>query len=403
MRLLHTVNLTLHEFIDTQLPAEGYSILSHRWRDNEVSYQDFVRGQKRIGEGWAKIVSFCKFAAARGNSYVWIDTCCIDKRSSAELTEALNSMWQWYREANQCYAYLFDLPPWIIDLPAAKSSHPKVHKALRQSQWFTRAWTLQELLAPRKLWILSSDWRVLARRDGNLAPALSKITGIATEYLTGVKNVHEASIAMRMSWAARRQATVVEDTAYSLLGLFDVNMPLLYGERKKAFMRLQREIIAKSDDESIFAWTSKHELYGGLLAPWPSYFETCGDITTLNTPPGQRLHYQLSNKGVELSVPQYIRDGNILPVESFPIRERDLRGPRSYVPRFNLVPAEEKRTKEVQLACTRSSRSGKPLVIVLLRVGSTWERICQTLKESDYPIRRHEYQATLFYIAQGGM
>ncbi|KAK5116789.1 hypothetical protein LTR62_007463 [Meristemomyces frigidus] len=129
-----------------------------------------------------------------------------------------------------------------------------------------------------------------------------------------------------MSWAARRTATEVEDTAYSLFGLFNVNMPLLYGEREKAFMRLQREIIARSDDESIFAWRHSQGSYG-MLAPWPSAFADSGHVATLKIDPAIRLHYHLSNKGLELRVPRNLLDTGqpasllhqrTLPVSSIP-------------------------------------------------------------------------------------
>lgn len=164
-------------------------------------------------------------------------SCCIDKSSTAELSEAINSMFRWYRNAAICYAYLEDV---------TSLSH------LDQSRWFTRGWTLQELVAPRDVLFYSSDWRLLGSKL-ELSDQLWKITRIEPEILsTGVFD--HVSIATRMSWAGNRQTTRIEDAAYCLMGIFEVNMPLLYGEGRKSFTRLQEEIMKVSDDQSLFAW-----------------------------------------------------------------------------------------------------------------------------------------------------
>ncbi|KAF2137081.1 uncharacterized protein K452DRAFT_353673 [Aplosporella prunicola CBS 121167] len=240
-----------------------YAIVSHRWRDEEVDYQEMlesIRSPKTEQKnGYEKIKRACKQAVKDKLEYLWIDTCCIDKSSSAELSESINSMYAWYRAASVCYAYLDDVPDYVYAY-----ADPDFDK----SAWFTRGWTLQELLAPEKLKFFSKGWREIGRKS-SLYNQLSKITGIDIDVLTGSTSVLSVSIAQRMSWASKRKTTRVEDQAYCLMGMFNVNMPMLYGEGEKAFIRLQEEIMADSDDESIFAWRDPNadpeDLYG-LLA-----------------------------------------------------------------------------------------------------------------------------------------
>ncbi|OIW27820.1 hypothetical protein CONLIGDRAFT_551906, partial [Coniochaeta ligniaria NRRL 30616] len=173
-----------------------------------------------------------------GLAYVWIDTICIDKSSSAELSEAINSMFKWYRNAAICYAYLSDVP----------------QVRLEYSRWFTRGWTLQEMIAPQELRFYDANWDALGTKS-DLLDRLCDITGVDTTALRG-GNLRFFSVARKMSWASRRQTTREEDIAYCLLGIFDISMPLLYGEGSKAFIRLQEQIIKEYDDESLFAWRS---------------------------------------------------------------------------------------------------------------------------------------------------
>lgn len=246
MRLLNARTLELETFIGNY---PSYAILSHCWGHDEVLFSDLLDlTEAKKKQGFAKVEKTCEQAVKDGFDYTWIDTCCIDKSSSAELSEAINSMFAWYRNSDKCYAYLADVDG-IEDFA--------------QSKWFTRAWTLQELLAPSHLQnggvsgmdFYSSHWVNLGSKQ-NLSIKIKDICGIDEEYLRG-QSIYSASISMRMSWAAERQATRAEDIAYSLLGIFDVNMPLLYGEGKlKAFRRLQEEIMKISEDETLFAWES---------------------------------------------------------------------------------------------------------------------------------------------------
>ena len=172
-------------------------------------------------------------AVADGFDYIWIDTCCIDKTSSAELSEALNSMYRWYQEAEECYAYLADVP------------HNSINRATGvtgpswKSRWFTRGWTLQELIAPLSVIFLNSEWQEIGTKS-NLQRDISEITGIPSSFLLG-DDLRHASIAQRMSWASKRETTRIEDLAYYLMGLFGIYMPMLYGEGERAY-RLRRRL-----------------------------------------------------------------------------------------------------------------------------------------------------------------
>jgi hypothetical protein len=277
MRLLDAHTLELKTFVDNIPP---YAILSHCWGDEEVVFSDLADlNQARKKEGFTKLQKTCELAVADGFDYAWIDTCCIDKSSSAELSEAINSMFVWYRASGQCYAYLADVE---LQGAFAEGDSAMHHNTFALSKWFTRAWTLQELLAPRNglMKFYSMDWQLLGSK-ANVGRRISNITGIPIEYLEGW-SLETASISMRMSWAADRQATRAEDIAYSLLGIFDVNMPLLYGEGKvKAFRRLQEEIMKITEDETLFAWEAEdgmNDLTAAVLAVGPNDFRETRDL-----------------------------------------------------------------------------------------------------------------------------
>ncbi|KAL0253343.1 hypothetical protein SLS55_010319 [Diplodia seriata] len=231
-------------------------------------------------------------------NYVWIDTCCIEKSSSAELSEAINSMFAWYSGADVCYAYLFDVP----DHSGTDATGP-----LGRSQWFRRGWTLQELIAPQKMTFYSEGWVEIGPKL-TLRNVLASITGINADVLAGTKPVMSCSIAMRMSWAAKRKTTRKEDEAYSLMGLFDINMPMLYGEGGKAFIRLQEEIMKNTEDESIFAWIDKDatdDATHGLIARSPAYFADSSGIKPYNSD-GLRQVFTKTNRGMHVTLPATI-------------------------------------------------------------------------------------------------
>ncbi|KAL8294856.1 hypothetical protein RB597_008296 [Gaeumannomyces tritici] len=224
-----------------------YLILSHTWGDDgdEVSYQDMGNPKMaRRKKGFGKIKEICARARRNGIPYAWVDTCCIDKSSSTELSESINSMYDWYQRAVCCVAYLEDLRAGSDEAP---------ENQLRLCRWFTRGWTLQELIAPGSVLFVDERWNERGTRR-SLSPVLSRITGISTAVLDGTRPLHNVAVAQRMSWAARRLTTRVEDIAYCLLGIFDINMPLLYGEGQKAFVRLQQAVLQQTGDLSVFAW-----------------------------------------------------------------------------------------------------------------------------------------------------
>lgn len=317
MRLLNVRTLKLESFFGKQPPP--YAILSHTWEQEELLYadiQDPAAPFPVLKIGAYKVKKSCTQALQHGFDYIWIDTCCIDKTSSAELSESINSMFAWYRHADICFAYLGD-----IDVPYATVKVP-----VERSRWLTRGWTLQELIAPRQVIFYNNRWKEIGRREPDAAifdnsqflSVLAKATGIPSSVLCrrgagpcALRNLFEQateeqhdmrlyngicqvcsgrdtfpaflkerySNAQKMSWAARRVTTRRDDQAYCLLGIFEVNMPLLYGEGDVAFIRLQEEIMRKSDDSSLLAFDhfklespwKTGEL--GLLAPSARFFE----------------------------------------------------------------------------------------------------------------------------------
>jgi hypothetical protein len=238
MRLLRIEDggdFSLVELVGSNIPP--YAILSHTWGsdEDEVTLKDLVEGVGKTKAGYRKILFCGKQAAKDAIRYFWVDTCCIDKSSSAELSEAINSMFRWYRHASKCYVYLSDVS---IASPA-----------LRDSRWFTRGWTLQELVAPVSVEFFSSEGERLGDKT-SLVQEIAEITGISIQALQGRRPLCQFSVDERMSWAYGRQTKREEDAAYSLLGIFDIHMPLLYGEgRTKALNRLQKEIEESSRDK----------------------------------------------------------------------------------------------------------------------------------------------------------
>ncbi|KAI0330894.1 HET-domain-containing protein [Cubamyces sp. BRFM 1775] len=310
MRLLSTQT---GKFVENADPDRTcYAILSHVWEaDGEQSYQQVLaiwrsaecEGAVSILDNpdlSPKIKGFCTIARKHGYIFGWIDSCCIDKTSSAELTEAINSMYQWYRKADVCYTYLSD----VQDDPHSTPYRPSEHLRQRvlSARWHTRGWTLQELIAPENVLFLTQTWRVIGSKLG-LASLLERATGVSVAILTGEAPVESASVACRMSWASKRKTTRIEDEAYSLLGIFGVFMPTIYGEGRNAFLRL--EIIKTIPDQSIFAWGRQKEpesldnlnrdltkSYHWAKAPWwnpsglladsPRLFESAGNVVPMS-------------------------------------------------------------------------------------------------------------------------
>jgi hypothetical protein len=296
MLLLNTDTLRLETFAGNKLPA--YAILSHVWGlpNDEVSFEDMRAGTAEQKHGYFKLQNSCAIAVQDGLKYIWIDTCCIDKGSSAELSEAINSMFRYYAESKICYAYL----------EGVSSSTPDA--CFAESKWFTRGWTLQELIAPPHVRFLSQSWLEIGTKT-ELATEVSRITKVDVQTLKSSHHLYQASLAQRMSWASGRTTTRKEDLAYCLLGIFDVNMPLLYGEGSKAFIRLQKEIMKGSTDQSLFAWTPsrKSTVYnGGVLAQRPKDFSQASHIVRN----GSNTHpYAMTNKGLQITLPIINKEG----------------------------------------------------------------------------------------------
>lgn len=256
MWLLNVHTLQLEEFF-SDIPA--YIILSHRWRDDELSFKALGDAASRDCKGYEKVATFCRMIRQRRPDvrYGWADCCCIDKTNSTELSEAINSMYGWYEAAQSCYAFLDDVGD---------------KRELARTEWFTRGWTLQELLAPDCVEFFDRDWDYIGSKD-DLRDQIAIITGISSQVLQHPPSLAYASVADRFSWAARRKTTRVEDQAYCLLGLFNVNMPLIYGEGERAFYRLQAEIISSTNDLTIFSWhTGYRSQRNSLLAKSVSCF-----------------------------------------------------------------------------------------------------------------------------------
>ena len=237
---------------------------------------------------------------------------------------------------------------------SAKSGNDTIDDAFSKSEWFTRGWTLQELLAEGVKVFCNSSWHVIGHifrgnkrstrwwkaarpvrteplgavwlgptfpeeRPGryiyyreDLSQAVSQITSVDLTYLNGSVALDEASVACRFSWAASRETTREEDQAYCLLGLFGVNMPLLYGEGSKAFLRLQQEIIKVSCDESIFAWTAERDRWNGdstehgIMAKNLRHFKNSAHVCRTGLRPDRP--YSITNIGLEMNVKRYKLD-----------------------------------------------------------------------------------------------
>ncbi|RMY72718.1 hypothetical protein D0862_14403 [Hortaea werneckii] len=352
------------KFFHTAKSAPPYAILSHTWEDDEVLFQDMDDLESaKAKSGWQKIEYICRQALEGGLEWAWVDTCCIDKSSSAELSEAINSMFKWYECSTVCYVYLCDLTmnvtlrddaptvsewlgrakqmmsvrpsPLVRDLHASETlwqehvaylkkvtsetmlatrnddrGHSRPCNELDTSiidalgefsraKWWSRGWTLQELLAPRNVIFMNQHWQQIARLPAMVVTA-STISGVDVEVLLKTASLQSRCIAERLSWASKRSTTREEDTAYALLGIFDANMPLLYGEGSRAFKRLQEQISLRSNDLSIYAWLTPSPVYDHLLfAASPSYFVHC--ITVRKRSSGTTTGMSASCMGVKLT------------------------------------------------------------------------------------------------------
>jgi hypothetical protein len=247
------------EYDESKLPQ--YATLSHTWEEDEITFEDMALERGRDKAGYHKLVRCGKQAADDGLGFFWADTCCVDRSSSAQLSEATNKTFQWFRNATRCYVFLAD-----VSCPTGSdASSQQVLSAFRSSRWFTRSWTLQELLAPRVLDFFSAEGNRIGDRK-SLIHEISNITGIPVRALDG-DSLSEFSVEERRGWAAKRQATREEDRVYALLGICKAHMPLLYGEGlDRAELRLKNELDqGRHQISALFDSSHKADLYGNRL------------------------------------------------------------------------------------------------------------------------------------------
>jgi hypothetical protein len=318
MRLINTKSLKLHEFFGDAIPK--YAILSHTWGDGEINFAEWLYLQEqrhpsmswlrwtqeedevnrlKSQPGYQKIIRACEIALiVYQQDWLWIDTNCIDKTNLTELTEAINAMWKWYLNSAICIAYLADVRL-ATDVSASERA-----AAFQHCRWFTRGWTLQELLAPERLAFFSCDWiHIDDKASGALSQIIEDITTIPRRllspaghyaFLSSPPLVGQLCLADKMDWMSRRKTSRLEDIAYCMLGLFDINKPLIYGEGQNAFLRLQQEIISQGTDETFLLW-SVNPINGidpyrpaSLLAPSPEGFGGVSRSRFLPIPSFQR-------------------------------------------------------------------------------------------------------------------
>jgi hypothetical protein len=295
MYLINTKSQQLEKFSGDKIPP--YAILSHCWGNDwdEASFKDITTSSWQTKAGSIKIICAISTTNTGHLSYLWVDTCCIDKSSSAEESEAINSMYQWYSRAPVCYAYLED-----VQFPADKWT-PAEYK-FPNARWFTRGWTLQELLAPSRVKFFDFQWTYIGSKQ-KLSGWIARITGIPERVLISPREIPLQIVAKRMSWASKRHTKRLEDTAYCLLGIFGINIPLLYGEGERAFRRLQVELIKEIDDETIFAWYSHARVFGVFARSPADFIYSSEYVPIQDTRRVDSSPYTMTNRGLHIQLP----------------------------------------------------------------------------------------------------
>ncbi|RMZ43851.1 hypothetical protein CA14_004034 [Aspergillus flavus] len=342
MRLINVQTFALEEFFNEQVPP--YAILSHTWGndEDEVSFRDITERNTGDASWPVKFKGCCERAEKDGFTHAWIDTCCIDKTNSVELGEAINSMFRWYSNASVCYVYFSDV---------TTDDRKQLPSQISPSRWFQRGWTLQELLAPSRLLFFNSQWVDIGSK-AQWAGLIETITGISRAFLLGRRPLSEASIAQRMSWASKRTTKRKEDIAYCLLGIFNIMMPMIYGEGDHAFIRLQREIIRETRDDSIFAWglksagpvsTEPQEMISaGIFAPSPASFIGSGHILSLERESKCRTAFGFDRGYIRGNFPLYTRqDGQLFAKLSCGPETKCVEGQIVGIPLYHEAPGEE--------------------------------------------------------------
>lgn len=299
MRLLRTRTLHLEPFDDPRTRPR-YAVLSHVWAPGHLSYSDLTADADRPGAGPGSEIIHrgCHVAEQLGYEYIWIESVCVDVFSAEEVSEAVNSAFRWFQEATACLVYLADLTP----------GSPDDETSWSHCEWWTRAWTLPELLAPSDVQFYDGDWNFRGTKTSPpLLGIISRITHISEDVLCDASLIPHVSVAKRMSWAATRNARHIEDRAYSLLGIFGVHMQAVYGEGTASFVRLQEEILRDTQDMSLLAWEAQPDdkrPFRGLLASSPGEF-----ARFVQCPPQWRRplsfegEVQSSNRGLSITAP----------------------------------------------------------------------------------------------------
>ncbi|KAI4157198.1 MAG: hypothetical protein LQ342_008470 [Letrouitia transgressa] len=362
---MRLINTSTFDFIECAPEDYRYAILSHTWipeadrkrLGDEVKYQDFLdldKSQfllpnfaKTASLGLQKILRSCAIARLNNIGYLWVDTCCIDKSDKVERDETINSMFDWYKGAEICYAFLID-----VDWSAADNTR---RAAFRNSRWFTRGWTLQELLAPGQLTFCDRSWKPFGTKE-TLRKDILQATKIDEEHLSG--NFGNACIATKMSWASKRETSRPEDMAYCLLGILGVTMTIEYSEGRKAFIRLQEILIERIPDESIFAWWKEGIHTHGILASWPSYFEFSQALVVESKKYKPRPPYRLTNQGLEWPFPNTFIDAQNMAD-------------------WNNVASMFRKNIKITLNCWRKIDSSKDTIEIRLRKSpdGKWRRV----------------------------
>lgn len=237
MRLINVETMQLHYLPNADIAKTKYATLSHTWGQNETTYQKWHDAQARQSDDTKKIRDACKVVKeSLGLQWLWADTCCINKADEDEVNEAVNSNFLWYQSSRVCLAYLSDVPT------ANLNDNELLSSQVRHSRWFTRGWTLSELLAPPQVVFYAADWTMLGERNESLKELIYEITGISRMYISGRRHTRKASVSERISWMSNRMTTRVEDMAYCMLGILGIKMDVNYGEGQRAMDRLERKM-----------------------------------------------------------------------------------------------------------------------------------------------------------------
>lgn len=306
MLLLNVFTFLLREFTSSTPP---YATLSDFTEQIEASFEGSAYMQKGKGkERLTMIQRACGEARNAGSEWLWNFAACVDKRSSAAQSEAINSLAKIYRDCEYSIIYLAD-----FDFKLVRDE--TMGGALAECRWVKNIWAIPQIIFAREAYFYSSDWSQIGTKR-TILPLLSSIMGIDKPVLEDSDTVEDYSIARRMSWASDKTALRIEDYAYALLGLFNVSMPIIYGEGRRSFIKLQEEIIKDTDDFSLFAWDNPDvQQYTGLFAHSPAWFRRFRNGP--KTPMRINGDLQIHCAGITIETSLYTaQDGSFLSLEN---------------------------------------------------------------------------------------